>query len=277
MKIAVTGSTGFIGSYLISFFEDAIPITRKDFQSDLLVKKIASADAVINLAGMPIIRRWSESYRYDLVTSRIETTRQVVKAVNETGTAHLISVSAVGIYPDGKVCDEDCPERARDFLGDLAAMWEEEASHCVNRLTITRLGVVLGKGGGALSKMLVPFWLGIGGPIGNGRMIMSWIAMHDLARLFRFILESELTGIVNAVSPIPVTNREFTRALASVLNRPAFIPVPMFVLRLLYGDAASVLTASKEVYPKRALKAGFRFEYPEIRPALENILLKQKH
>ncbi len=272
MKVAITGSTGFIGSYLLSYFKDVIPVTREDFQTGGLALKISKADAVINLAGRPIIRRWTKSYRDELVSSRIETTRQVVKAVNEAGTRHLISASAIGIYPDNMPCDETCPEKDNGFLADLTAKWEDEAAKCKYKLTIVRFGVVLGQGGGALAKMLTPFRLGIGGPIGRGDMIMSWIALGDVARLLKFIINSGLTGPVNAVSPNPVTNREFTRALAETLHRPALIPVPVFALKLLFGQAAAVLTASKEVYPKRALEAGFRFEFPEIRPALEYIL-----
>ncbi len=272
MKIAITGSTGFIGSYLCSFFQEVIPITREDFESEGLKEKISRAQVVINLAGLPIIKRWSKNYCDELVASRIKTTRQVVNAVNETGVKHLISASAIGIYPDNKPCDESCPEKGNDFLARLTEKWENEASKCVKRVTLARFGVVLGKNGGALSKMIIPFTLGLGGPIGNGRMFMSWIAIHDLARMLEFAIDKKLDGVVNMVSPSPITNREFTKALASVLNRPAFLPVPIFVLRMIYGEAATVLTASKEVYPIRALEAGFSFQYPEIRPALQHIL-----
>ena len=272
MKIAITGSTGFIGSHLCSYFPDVIPLTRKDFETGLLAEKISQSDMVINLAGSPIIKRWTKAYRKELVESRLQTTRQVVKAVNESGVTHLVSASAIGIYPDDKPCDESCRERGTDFLADLTAKWEEEAGQCSKRLTIVRFGVVLGKGGGALSKMLVPFRLGLGGPIGTGDMIMSWIALEDVARLMEFIIDSGLTGVFNAVSPNPVSNREFSKSLAGVLHRPAIFPVPEFVLKLIFGQAATVLTASKEVYPRRAMEAGFRFRLPEIRPALEYIL-----
>ena len=272
MKIAVTGSTGFIGSYLCSYFPEVVPLTRQDFKSGQLAEKISRAEVVINLAGLPIIRRWSSRYRRELLSSRIDTTRQVVRAVNETGTVHLVSASAVGIYPDDRACDESCSDTGSDFLADLAARWEKEAEKCIKSLTIVRLGVVLGRNGGALSKMLLPFRLGLGGPIGRGRMIMSWIAIYDLARLLDFIINSRLTGVVNAVSPNPVSNMEFTRALGAVLKRPAVLPVPLFVLKMIFGQAAIVLTASKEVYPRRAVEAGFSFTFPEIRPALEYIL-----
>jgi len=272
MKIAITGSTGFIGSYLCSFLKDVIPITRQDFEPALLTQKISRADVVINLAGLPIIKRWNREYRSQLVSSRIETTRRVVEAVNNTDVRHLISASAIGIYPDGRPCDEGCTEKAQDFLAELTSKWEEEASRCKKSLTIVRLGVVLGKDGGALSKMLPPFRLGLGGPIGTGKMMMSWITLYDLGRMMEFIINTKVTGILNAVSPNPVSNMEFTRALAAALKRPAFIPVPEFMLRLIFGQAATVLTASKEVYPARITRAGFRFELPEIRPALEFIL-----
>ncbi len=272
MKIAVTGSTGFIGSYLCRYFPGAIPVTRKDFEKGSLREKISMADVVINLAGRPIIKRWSRSYRKELVASRIETTKQVVQAVNAAGSSHLISASAIGIYPDNTPCDESCPGRGADFLAELASRWEKEAEKCRKKVTVARFGMVLGKTGGALAKMLPPFRLGIGGPIGSGDMMVSWIAIHDLARLLEFVIDTGMTGPVNAVSPHPVSNKEFTRALAQILGRPAFLPVPKFVLKLLFGQAAEVLTASKEIYPKKAIEAGFRFQFPEIRPALEYIL-----
>jgi uncharacterized protein (TIGR01777 family) len=248
-----------------------MPIVRYDFESGEIHEKIGRSDVVINLAGAPIIKRWSKRYKEELLRSRIETTATVVDAVNNCPVEYLISASAIGIYPDNMACDEDCPYHGSDFLAGLAKRWEKTARDCVKKTAILRLGVVLGTHGGALKKMLLPFRLGLGGPIGSGDMIMSWIVLHDLARICEFLIGKRSPGVFNATSPKPVTNREFSKALGSVLGRPAFLPVPEFMLKLIFGEAASVLISSKEVYPRMLLEAGFVFRYPEIAPALESI------
>ncbi len=272
MKIAITGARGFIGNRLRNRFHDHVILDR-DLSVSELEQKLDGADAVINLAGAPIIKRWTASYKDILRKSRIDTTARVVEAMNRIGSGcHLVSASATGIYPQGRACDEECSERARDFLGDLAEEWEQQAMRYQGPVTILRLGVVLGPEGGALSKMLLPFRLGVGGPIGSGRMVMSWVDISDLVRMFEFVLDRGLTGIVNAVSPNPVTNLEFSRALARVLRRPAFLPVPVPMLSLVFGEAASVLASSWEVYPKRLVETGYVFEYPTIHESLNHLL-----
>ncbi len=272
VKIAITGASGFVGTHLKGKFPNNIAILRND-SHDVILKKLKGVSVVINLAGAPIIKRWSNSYKRVLEQSRISTTKRLVKAINESPDVELfISTSAIGIYPDGKECDETCPELSDDFLGQLAKKWELEALKCKKVTSILRFGVVLGKEGGALKQMLIPFKFGLGGPIGDGNMYMSWIDIDDLIRIYEFLIEKHLNGIFNAVSPNPVTNREFTKILAKVLKRPAFIPVPIFILKILYGQAASVLTASKIVYPKRVLTAGFKFKYSQLEDSLRHIL-----
>ncbi len=271
MRIAITGASGFVGTHLRERFRDHVVIERKDGVEDVL-SKLDGVDVVVNLAGAPIIRRWSDPYKEVLVKSRIQTTEKVVRAVNQSGVRQLVSTSAIGIYPDGRTCDETCPELGTDFLARLARDWEEKAMECAKPVCILRFGVVLGTEGGALRQMLTPFRLGLGGPIGDGRMMTSWIDVEDLMNIYSFVMERGLSGVFNAVSPNPVSNRELTRALARVLRRPAFLPVPRFVLKLMYGEAADVLTASKIVYPKRLLDEGFEFEYEEIERSLRHLL-----
>ncbi len=273
MKIALTGASGFVGSALQKEFGNCVVIKRDDSEADIL-KKLQGADAVINLAGAPIIKRWSKSYKKVLYNSRIETTKKLVNAINKSGVKHFISSSAIGIYPDNTACDEECSKSADDFLANLVKDWEKEALKCKKQTAILRLGVVLGGNGGALKKMLLPFKLGLGGVIGDGSMVTSWIDIKDLVRIYRFILQNSLTGTFNAVSPNPVTNKILTKELASALNRPAVLPLPKFVLKLIYGEASVVLTASKEVYPKALLKAGFEFEYPIVKESLEHLIGK---
>ncbi len=270
-KIAITGANGFIGTHVQKRFRDHVVIKRDDTVTEI-IEKLKGVHAVINLAGAPIIKRWSKDYKKVLYDSRINTTKKVVRAINESDVKYLISTSAIGIYPDDKECDEDCKSLSSDFLGNLSRAWEAETQKCNKNLAILRFGVVLGKEGGALKKMLLPFKLGLGGPIGKGNMYTSWIDISDLLNIYEFILKKGLTGIFNAVSPNPVTNKNFTKALAKVLGRPAFLPVPPLALKIIYGEAASVLISSKKVFPKRLLKEGFDFKYPNIEKSLRHIL-----
>lgn len=271
MKYAMTGASGFVGTALQRAFGACVRIGRDD-DSDTLRQKLEGVDVVINLAGAPILSRWTESYQKILMDSRIGTTRRLVEEVNRSEVGHLISTSAIGIYPDDQACDEECTEASKDFLGELAQRWEEEARACTKLTTILRLGVVLGKEGGALAKMLPPFKLGLGGPVGDGSMMTSWIDLDDLVSIYRFVIDEKLEGVFNAVAPKPVSNAVFTKALGKVLHRPTIFPVPVMVLRLMYGDGASVLTGSKEIYPKALMEAGFTFDYAEIGASLEHLL-----
>lgn len=271
MRIAMTGASGFVGTALQEAFAECVIISRKDDEKAIL-KKLKGVDIVINLAGAPIIKRWSDPYKKMLISSRIDTTRQIVSVLNQSSVKHFISTSAVGIYPDNKPCDESCGEIADDFVGTLAQKWEEEALLCHKPTTILRFGVILGKEGGALAQMLPPFRLGVGGTIGDGKMMTSWIDIADLVRIYRFIIERQLEGVFNAVSPQPVSNYTFTKALGTVMHRPTILPLPKFALRLMYGEAASVLTGSKEIYPAALEKEGFVFEYPDIQTSLEHLI-----
>ncbi|MDD3494471.1 MAG: TIGR01777 family oxidoreductase [Dysgonamonadaceae bacterium] len=271
MKIAITGASGFVGKALQESFPDTISIQREDDEAAIL-DKLKGVDIVINLAGAPIIKRWNDPYKKVLRESRIHTTDRLVSAIDQSEVKHFISTSAIGIYPSDLPCDESCDTYADDFLGTLAKEWEEEAHKCSKPTTILRFGVILGKNGGALEQMITPFRLGLGGIIGDGKMMTSWIHMDDLMGIYKHLIEKRLTGVFNATSPHPVTNYTFTKALGKALRRPTILPIPEFALRIMYGEAASVLTDSKEVYPKRVLDEGYRFLYTDIEKALEEIV-----
>ena len=271
MKIALTGATGFVGKTLQNHFTDTIAIHRDDTVETIL-HKLKDVDVVINLAGAPIIKRWTDEYKQVLLKSRINTTKTLVQAINQSKISHFISTSAIGIYPDDMGCDESCIDVADDFLGSLTRQWEHEAMLCNKPTSILRFGVVLGKSGGALAQMLTPFKLGLGGTIGDGKMMTSWIHMDDLMGMYPYIIENNLTGIYNATAPKPVSNYTFTKALGKALHRPTFLPLPEFALRMMYGEGASVLIGSKEVYPRKIQDAGYSFEYAHIDKALEDIL-----
>lgn len=232
MKIALTGASGFVGTALQEHFKECIIIEKDDDEARIL-HKLDEVDVVINLAGAPIIKRWSEAYKKVLLSSRIESTKRLVRVVNQSSVSHFISTSAIGIYPDDTPCDETCTEMADDFLGELAKKWEAEALRCLKPTSILRFGVILGKNGGALAQMLTPFRWGVGGIIGDGKMMTSWIHLDDLVGIYKHIIDKQLTGIYNATAPNPVSNYTFTKALGKVLHRPTFIPIPEFALRII--------------------------------------------
>ena len=271
MKIALTGASGFVGTAIKACFENYVIIERQDDEL-IILQKLKDVDVVINLAGAPIIKRWSDPYKKVLLNSRIKTTETLVNAINKSNITHFISTSAIGIYPDDKRCDEHCTEVADDFLGELAHKWEEEAQQCTKPTTILRFGVILGKDGGALAQMLTPFKWCVGGIIGNGKMMTSWIHVDDLMGMYRYIIKNKLTGIFNATSPNPVSNYTFTKALGKALHRPTILPIPKFVLHIMYGEASSVLTGSKEVYPCKILNEEYIFKYPQIEGVFEDIV-----
>jgi hypothetical protein len=271
MRVALTGANGFVGSHLREKFTNHIVIERADSEDEIL-KKLEGVDVVFNLAGAPIVKRWSEAYKKVLISSRIDTTKKLVNAINRSDIKHFISTSAIGAYPDDGAFDESFDGYSNDFLGLLTKEWEEEANKCIKPTAIVRFGVILGKDGGALAKMLTPFKMGVGGRIGNGKMMMSWIDVDDLVGMYDYIIKHKLTGIFNATAPHPVSNYEFTKALGTALHRPTIFPLPEFILKLLFGEGSTVLTGSKEVYPKAITDAGYKFKYPHLEESLKHLL-----
>ncbi len=240
---------------------------------------LEGVSAVVHLAGEPIAQRWTEEAKQRIRSSRVEGTRRLVDSLASLSQrrAVLVAASAVGYY--GSRGDEILTETSTvgsGFLAEVCADWER-ATACAEGLGIRavslRIGLVLGHGGGALAKMLVPFRLGIGGRLGTGNQWLSWIHLDDLIALIRFAIESpSLSGPVNATAPNPVTNAAFTRELGRVLGRPAVLPVPGFALRLLYGEMSEVLLEGQRVVPAAAQAAGFHFRYPELPAALKSAL-----
>jgi len=237
-------------------------------------------EAVINLAGENLLGRWNEEKKARIRDSRILGTRNLVRWLASSPQASrpgvLVNASAVGYYGDcgDREVDEAAPP-GNDFLAEVCRAWESEAIEAEKlglRVVCVRLGIVLGKGG-ALWQMLRPFKMGIGGKLGSGRQWMSWIHIKDAVRIIELALQDNtLSGPVNAVAPQPVTNGEFTRVLARVLRRPAFLPLPQFVLRALFGESADLLLHGQKVLPTKALRHGFEFCYPYLEAALRDIL-----
>jgi uncharacterized protein (TIGR01777 family) len=278
MNVAVTGASGFVGSRLIKLLEKRGHTVRAvSLHSAPRPEDLAGCDAVVHLAGEPIGQRWTVAARQRIVESRGEGTRALVAAMRAKPPNVLVSASAVGYY--GSRGEEILTEQAKpgtDFLSGACVGWEREALEAEKlgvRLIRLRIGVVLGAGGGALAKMMTPFQLGVGGRIGGGKQWMSWIHVDDLCDLILFALrESTLRGVLNATSPHPVTNAEFTRALAHALHRPALLPIPAFALKALLGEMSQVLLASQRVIPEATLRSGFEFQYPDVAAALVKIV-----
>jgi uncharacterized protein (TIGR01777 family) len=273
MRIAVTGASGFIGKRLMENLGGtglAISVRGE-------LKRLEGVDAVVHLAGEPVSQRWSAEVREKIRSRRVDGTRKLLNAMRANPPKVLVSASAVGYY--GSRGDEVLTEASRpaqDFLGNVCVEWEQEAFEAQEfgvRVVCLRNGVVLGEGGGALEKMTPPFKLGVGGRIGDGKQWMAWIHLDDVIGLIEFaISNAAFRGPANATAPNPVTNEQFTRSLASVLHRPAILPVPKFALDLLFGEMAQIVYASQRVIPEAALNAGYKFRFPELEPALLQIL-----
>jgi uncharacterized protein (TIGR01777 family) len=231
---------------------------------------------VINLAGAPVARRWTPEYQKEILSSRIDTTRKIADAINAaTNKPKLfISNSAIGIYDSKETHTESSRSFADNFLAKVCSDWEEEANRVQSpvRVVIFRIGVVLGSDGGALLKMHRPFSIGLGGKLGSGKQAMSFIHIHDLVNAFMFAIGHEtLEGVVNAVSPYPSYNAEFTDKLGKVLGQPTWFTVPAFALKLAFGDGAQVLLEGQSVLPEKLMQEGFTFRFPTIQNALVDI------
>jgi len=284
MKICISGSGGFIGSALTAHLKNlghiVSPVKTADLALDesAFAAKFNGAEAVINLAGAPIIGRWSEEYKKKIYESRVFTTSRIIKAISSLNKKPeiLISASAVGIYDNKNTYGEENAQYADDFLAKVCKDWENEAQKArgaLMRTAIFRFGVILGANGGALGQMLLPFKMGLGGKIGDGRQHFSWIELSDAIRAFEHIVNNKgLDGVFNITSPNPVTNAVFTETLARVLNRPSFLSLPSFALNMIFSEGAKVLTDGQSAIPARLLKSGFKFNFPELENALKHIL-----
>jgi uncharacterized protein (TIGR01777 family) len=297
MKIFITGGSGFVGTNL-SFYllekghtiigigtSSAHSVIRHDnfhyISADTTIKgawqdAMKDVDAVINLAGKNIFKRWSDTYKDQIYNSRILTTRNLVEAMTHQKDIILCSTSAVGYYGDraDDVLKEDALP-GNDFAAKVCRDWEKEAFLAEAkgvRVVAMRFGVVLGKNGGALAKMVPAFKSFAGGPLGSGLQWFPWIHMNDLIAAIIFILENpDVKGPINLCSPNPVRNRDFAGALGQVLNRPSVLRTPSFMIRLIMGEMGKSLMSSQRAIPDKLLKYGFKFQYSDINSALVNL------
>lgn len=300
MKIILAGGAGFIGRAMARAWAEqhqvivltrdverarqqlpeSVACVRWDGQTPgEWVEALEGADALVNLAGESVAQRWTPAVKERLRQSRLQPTRLLIEAIAQLRQppATMLQASAIGFYDQNPALelDESSPPGA-GFLAELCGEWEAAARPAETlgvRLCWMRIGIVLGKGGGALEKMLPAFRLGLGGPIGSGRQWLSWIHIDDVANAAHFLLErTHLSGAFNFTAPNPVTMNEFARALGRVLRRPAWLRVPAFVLRVMLSEMAESLLQGSRALPQRLLDAGYTFRYPELENALRAVL-----
>ncbi len=304
MKIAITGATGFVGTGLVEKLntpENSLLILTRNAErcrrifpakvypnleiltytptiSGAWQNSISGCDAVINLAGEPIAERWTSDYKKAILESRQLGTQKIVEAITKASNrpSVLISASAIGYYGSSETAIfDETSNPGNDFLAQVCQSWENEAQKVTTtgtRLVIFRIGIVLGKGG-ALAKMIPPFKLFAGGPIGTGRQWFSWIHHSDLINLIISALERpEIAGIFNATSPNPVRMSALCDSLGKAIGRPSWLPVPSFALELLLGEGAQVVLEGQQVLPKAISAMGFTYQYPELNAALKDIV-----
>ena len=281
MKIVIVGCSGFLGSELREYFTnlghevEALSI-REDSEITNISKVIEGSDLLINLAGLSIFGRWTEPYKEALYTSRINTTKKLIQVLEqcEVKPKNFISTSAVGIYPNNIACDEMQKELSYSYLAHICRDWEEEALKAKNigvKTTVFRLGVILGRDGGMMKKLWLPFTLGLGGCLGSGKQPLSWIHIDDLKRAYLYVLEKE-GGIYNLCAPTTTINMEFTKTLGELLHRPTLFRVPAFILKILFKEGSDFMLEGQNIRPRRLLKEGFKFHYSTIKEALKSFL-----
>jgi len=295
MRIAITGATGMIGSKLTAFLStqghQITVITRRvsvhQLQTSVIVwdpalnyietGQLEGFDVIIHLAGSNVGEYWSPEHKKNILESRVRSTRllceSLLKVVSKPRL--MICASAIGFYgnhPPQEVLDEES-RPGEGFLADVCRQWEEETnilSQAGIRIVRMRLGVVLSKTGGALAKMWLPFQMGIGGILGNGRQMMSWVALDEIPYVVDHLIKTDkMSGVVNVVSPQPVSNAQFTKILGQVMRRPTVLPVPAFVIRSLFGEMGqNLLLEGAHVIPRRLQESGYQFRFADLKEAL---------
>ncbi|WP_420574378.1 TIGR01777 family oxidoreductase [Kordia sp.] len=303
MKILICGATGLIGSALSELclkenHQIHYLTTRKSKLAQSEHKKgfywnptegeideacFEGVDAIINISGANIAKRWTEAYKQEIVSSRVDTANVLFKALRNTKNhtvKHYISASGIAIYPNSLTENytEQTKEESDDFLGKVVKQWELHANQFKSLeipVTILRTGIVLSENGGALGEMAKPVKYGVGAAIGSGKQWQSWIHIEDMVRMYMHILTNNITGTYNAVGPNPTTNKLLTKEIASVLKKPFFLPnVPTFMMKLILGEMSTLVTSSQQVNSQKIENTGFTFNYPELTEALENLLKK---
>lgn len=287
MKFLISGGSGFIGRSLTGILKKkhhhVKHITRADFNySQSQIESLTEwADVVVNLAGAPISKKWTKTYKNELYESRISLTQKIVEAINKNISKPklFISVSAVGFYDNSEVFDEEHDLPAGNFLGDLCSDWETVAMRAVKdtRVVVFRLGIVLGRRGGIVKKLRPLFNLGLGASMGNGEQPMSWVHISDVLNAIQYAVKNEeMKGIYNLCTPNHLTNKEFSKAFAKGLSKPLLFRIPAFVIRWILGEGSAVVLEGQRVLPTRLMEEGFNFRFVKIENSFQEIFRKHK-
>ena len=299
MKVLITGATGLIGNELVSLLlQNGVSIhylttSKKKIENELNYKGfywnpeqgiidencLMGVDAIIHLAGATISKRWTNSYKQEIIESRLLSSAVLFKALKNhpNQVKQIVSASGTAIYPnnDKVIYDENSKEIDNSFLGNVVYKWEESADKFKSlglKVCKLRTGIVLSNKGGALIEMAKPIKMGIGSPFGTGKQIQSWIHIHDIAALYFFAISNDLEGVYNAVAPNPVSNEKLTMTIATVLKKPLFMPnIPKFMMKLLLGEMHELLFENRNLSAQKIIDKGFVFKYKTIEKAIENI------
>jgi uncharacterized protein (TIGR01777 family) len=279
VRVTIIGASGFIGRHLSAALrgrgDEVVEASLRNV--DAAAQACEGSDAIVQLAGAPVTTRWTARAKDEIRRSRVDATRALADRLAQLRARPTVyvSASAVGYYGASEtVTFTESSPPGSDFLAEVCAGWEREASRAGElgmRVARIRTGIVLGPDGGALARLLPIFKAGLGGIIGSGRQWNSWIHIHDVVGIYLLAID-RAEDALNATAPEPVRNVDFTSALASALHRPAFLPVPEFALRLIFGEGASILTTGQRVLPERTMSLGYTFAFPQIGPALASAL-----
>jgi len=300
MRILITGATGLVGESLVDLFhENNVEVNYLTTSKNKIKNKpnyrgyfwnpsrleidkncFDGVSAIINLAGASVAKRWTKNHKKAILDSRIDSLNTLKTSLEQTEhqVEHLLSASAIGLYKDSltKFHEENDYDKGNNYLADVVSQWESAADE-FNSLGIkvskVRIGVVLAKNGGALEKMKQPVEKYVGAPLGHGKQWQSWIHVADLCGIFYHLLERQLEGVYNAVSPNPVSNKELTECIAKELGKPLVLPnVPSFVLKLMLGEMSTIVLGSQLVSSQKIINSGFQFKYAQLKPAMSNLL-----
>ena len=300
MKVLITGATGLIGTELVSLLlQNGISVNYLTTSQKKIVNELnyngfywspeqglidenclMGVDSIINLAGANIAKRWTNSYKQEIIESRLLSSALLFKVLknNPNQVKQIVTASGTSIYPnsDTIIYDENSTQVNDSFLGNVVVKWEESTDKFSSlglKVCKLRTGIVLSTKGGALVEMLKTIKLGLGSAFGSGKQIQSWIHIHDIAALYLFAIKNDLEGVYNAVSPNPVTNQELTFTIAKVLKKPLFMPnIPKFVMKLMLGEMHELLFENRNLSAKKIEEKGFEFKYKTIDKALINSL-----
>lgn len=301
MRVLITGATGLIGNELVDVLLKNNHAVHYLTTSSSKIKNslnyhgfywnpqegkiddncINGVDIIVHLAGASISKRWTDSYKLELIESRVLSANLLFnllrKATNHQ-VKHFVSASGTAIYPDSysKVYDETSTEVDSSFLSNVVLKWEESADQFKLldiKVSKLRTGIVFSSKGGALLEMIKPIKMFVGSGFGSGKQIQSWIHLTDIANLYYFVIQNQIEGVINAVSPYPISNQDLTKAIAKQLKRPLFLPnVPQFVMKFILGEMHILLFGNKNIAPRKATSLGFKFQFPTVKEALENCI-----